>query len=81
MRDETEGIIVSLTDLSDAIRATASSADEPLSGLTAESASSSRDELPAAIARAKEAADESGLAAADLEEAATALRNYLEHVF
>lgn len=70
MRDETEAIIVSLTDLSEAIRATPNSADAPLAGLAAECAGSSRDELPGALALAKETAEESGHAAADLDEAA-----------
>lgn len=81
MRDETEGIIVSLGELSDAIRSSGPTLDDPLAALTAEGMSSSRDELQVAIARAKQAADESGTAAADLDEAAGALRSYLEHVF
>lgn len=81
MRDETEGIIVSLNELSAALRTSSSTVDDPLAALAAESASSNRDELPAAIALAKQAIDESGTAATDLDEASGALRSYLEHVF
>lgn len=80
MRDEIEGIVVSLTDKSTELRATATGVDEPLAELLAQSSGTSRDELPAAIARAREAATESGSASADLDMAADALRSYLDGV-
>ncbi|GLZ78554.1 hypothetical protein Afil01_33610 [Actinorhabdospora filicis] len=81
MRDDTEGVIASLTKLSAALRASGTAIDDPLAALAAESADSSRDELSAAITQAGQAADESGGAAIDLDEAATALRSYLDHVY
>jgi len=81
MRDETEGLIASLGGLSEALRARAATAEDPAALLSTASTGTSRDELPAALALAARAAEESGHAAADLDEAASALRAYLEHVY
>lgn len=80
MRDEIEGIVASLADRSEALRAAASDADEPLAELLARSTGTSRDELPTAIAKAREAAAGSSSAAGDLHEAAQALQTYLDRV-
>ena len=81
MRDEVESVIGSVEELSNALRTSASTVDEPLATLATETANSSRTELPTAIKLARQAVEDSGTAASDLDEAASALRSYLDGVF